>query len=73
MLEKILAIVADELGSPLDKVTPDLKFSQSGIDSLEFVVLVQAMEDAFWKIPDARWAHIDSPQDIERELEAAKP
>ena len=72
MIEKIRLIVANQLEVPLQSVAADMKFSNSAMDSLEFVELMQAVEAAFWLIPEDRWAFIDSALDIERELGACQ-
>lgn len=54
VLEKVKAIVADQLGVELERVTPEANFAHDlGADSLDTVELVMAMEEAFKiEIPD---------------------
>lgn len=72
MIERIIQIVAgvaDLKPSALDVDTP---IEALAIDSLEFVELMQLVEEEFWKVPEVRWQFICCPGDIVRELEAAK-
>lgn len=54
ILEKVQAIVVEQLGVEQDKVTPAANFaSDLGADSLDTVELVMALEEAFnIEIPD---------------------
>ena len=54
ILEKVKAIVADQLGVEKEQVTPVANFaSDLGADSLDTVELVMALEEAFKiEIPD---------------------
>ena len=73
MIDKIRLIVANKQEVPLQAITPSMKFSTMDIDSLDFVELMQMIEAEFWRIPDERWASIDSCSDVARELEACRP
>ena len=47
-LAKIQQIIADQLGIEVEKVVPELNFTQElGADSLDVVELVMAFEEAF--------------------------
>lgn len=72
MIHKILAICAKEMDVPVSKLSAHMKFSETAIDSLEFLELLQAIESEFWTIPNIRVSHIETPADIARELEACK-
>lgn len=54
LLEKVKAIVVDQLGADADAVKPEAAFIDDlGADSLDVVELVMAMEEAFdISIPD---------------------
>jgi len=79
MLQKVLAIVMMQFDKclkepfPHELITENLKFSGTDLDSLDFVEMMQAVESEFWAVPDERWTKIDTPLDIVRELEAARP
>lgn len=45
--EKVLGIVAEHRDMDLSKVTPDTTFAELGLDSLDLVELIMAMEEAF--------------------------
>ena len=72
MIDKIRLLIADEMGVAIQNIPADMKFTASGMDSLEFVELMQAVTEEFWAIPEGRWMHIDSAEDLMRELLAAK-
>ena len=52
--ERVIAIVAEQLGVPQNEVTPDKSFiTDLGADSLDTVELVMALEEEFeTEIPD---------------------
>jgi len=45
--EKVLGIVAEHRDMDLSKATPDTTFAELGLDSLDLVELIMAMEEAF--------------------------
>ena len=51
---KVKAIIADQLGVPLEEVKPESRFIEDlGADSLDIVELIMAMEEEFeTEIPD---------------------
>jgi len=65
ILEKVQAIVADQLGLNKAQVKSDANFSSElGADSLDVVELVMALEEAFnIEIPDESAAEISTVQD----------
>jgi acyl carrier protein len=63
-LEKIKQVIAEELGR--DDVTAETSLEELGIDSLEFVSLMQALGRAISDIPETRWEEIKTVGDIER-------
>lgn len=45
--EQVLAIVAEHREMDLSKATPDTTFTELGLDSLDLVELIMAMEETF--------------------------
>ncbi len=66
MLDKIRAIVAEQLGVDEDQVTPDASFVDDlGADSLDTVELIMAFEEEFEvEIPDEEAQKIKTVQDV---------
>ena len=53
MFEKIQAYLASQLDIPADEITRDTTFESLGVDSLDTVELVMALEEEFeCEIPD---------------------
>jgi acyl carrier protein len=62
--DQLLALVADEVGGP-HNITLATRIDALGVDSLEFLSLMQAIEKKFGKeIPSAKFADIDTVGDI---------
>ena len=52
-LTKVQGIIAEQLGTDVEKIGSDVKFVDLGADSLDTVELVMALEEAFdIEIPD---------------------
>ena len=66
MLDKIKAIVAEQLGVDEDQVTADASFVDDlGADSLDTVELIMAFEEEFnVEIPDEAAEKIKTVQDV---------
>ncbi len=66
MLEKLRAIIAEELGVDKDEVTPEASLSEDlGADSLDAVELIMAIEEEFdVEIEDSEATKIKTVQDI---------
>lgn len=66
MLDKIRAIVAEQLGVDENEVTPDASFVDDlGADSLDTVELIMAFEEEFEvEIPDEEAQKIKTVQDV---------
>ena len=47
MLEDVRGIIAEQLGTDLEKVSPDSKFVDLGADSLDTVEIMMALEEKF--------------------------
>ncbi|CAL5223045.1 g5501 [Coccomyxa viridis] len=47
VLEDVRGIIAEQLGTDLDKVSPDSKFVDLGADSLDTVEIMMALEEKF--------------------------
>ena len=64
--EKVKALVAEQLGVPIDRVVPEAKIVDDlGADSLDTVELVMALEETFnVEIPDEDAEKILSIQDV---------
>ena len=62
--ERVIEIVAEQLGVDKEKVTPETSFvNDLGADSLDTVELVMALEEAFnIEIPDEAAEKIDTVQ-----------
>ncbi len=72
MLEKLLGIIAEELGVEKDEVTEDAHLQDDlGADSLDAVELIMAIEEEFdVEIDDTEATNIKTVQDIIDYLEA---
>ena len=71
MLEKIQAMLAEELNLPASKVTADAKIVEDlGADSLDVVELLSRLEDEFGvTIPDEDVENLLTVRDVANELE----
>lgn len=71
MLEKIVAMLAEQLGVPRSKITKDSKIVDDlGADSLDVVELLMQLEDETGKtIPDDAVAEIKTVGDLVEVLE----
>ena len=71
MLEKIQAMLAEELNLPVSKVTADAKIVEDlGADSLDVVELLSRLEDEFdITIPDDDVENLVTVGDVAAELE----
>lgn len=47
VFEKIVEIMGEKLGQNTDEITPETKFADMGIDSLDVTEIVMALEDSF--------------------------
>lgn len=47
VLKEVRSIIAEQLGSKLDEVTPESKFVDLGADSLDTVEIMMALEEKF--------------------------
>ena len=63
--ERLIEIIAQQLGADEDKVTPDASFAEDlGADSLDVVELVMALEEEFdIEIPDSDAEKIQTVQE----------
>jgi len=51
--ERIIKLIAEHLGLPIDSILPDHGFSELPMDSLDHVMLLMGVEDEFRiEIPD---------------------
>lgn len=66
ILEKVKAIVADQLGVDAEKVVPEASFAEDlNADSLDSVELIMALEEAFGvDIPDEEAEKLKTVQDV---------
>lgn len=64
--ERVLGIIADQLGVPEDEIKPNSKFIEDlGADSLDIVELIMAMEEEFGlEIPDEEAERIRTVNDV---------
>lgn len=70
--ERLIEIIAQQLGVDVDNVTPDASFMEDlGADSLDTVELVMALEEEFdLEIPDSDAEKIQTVQDALNYLDA---
>ncbi|MDR5638728.1 MULTISPECIES: acyl carrier protein [unclassified Thermosynechococcus] len=66
ILEKVKAIVADQLSVDAEKVVPEASFAEDlNADSLDSVELIMALEEAFGvEIPDEEAEKLKTVQDV---------
>ncbi|MFN4279303.1 acyl carrier protein [Thermosynechococcus sp.] len=66
ILEKVKAIVADQLSVDAEKVVPEASFAEDlNADSLDSVELIMALEEAFGvDIPDEEAEKLKTVQDV---------
>lgn len=66
ILEKVKAIVADQLSVDAEKVVPEASFAEDlNADSLDSVELIMAFEEAFnIEIPDEEAEKLKTVQDV---------
>ncbi len=74
MLEKVKAVIVEQLGVDEDQVTLDASFSDDlGADSLDTVELIMAFEEEFGvEIPDDQAEKIKTVKDVVDYIEANK-
>ena len=61
LTERVLRVIADTQRLPLEKVTPDKSFEELGIDSMDGVNILFALESEFnISIPDEEARAIDT-------------
>lgn len=67
-LAHLTAIIARELEKSADSISASTTLEDLGIDSLEFIELLQAIEDEMGRVPDHAIAHIETVGDIVKYL-----
>lgn len=74
MLEKVKAVIVEQLGVDEDQVTLDATFADDlGADSLDIVELIMAFEEEFGvEIPDDQAEKIKTVKDVVDYIEANK-
>ncbi|MBP6408292.1 MAG: acyl carrier protein [Fusobacteriaceae bacterium] len=74
MLEKVKAVIVEQLGVDEDQVTLDASFADDlGADSLDTVELIMAFEEEFGvEIPDDQAEKIKTVKDVVEFIEANK-
>ena len=72
MLEKVKAVIVEQLGVDEDQVTLDASFADDlGADSLDTVELIMAFEEEFGvEIPDDQAEKIKTDKDVAEFIEA---
>lgn len=60
-LEKVIAIVSRETG---EDVNADTRLDSLGLDSLEFVCLIQAIQSEVVDVPEEEFVNINTPEEI---------
>lgn len=65
ILEQVIDIVADETGKRITDLTAETRFDSLGIDSLDFIALIQALESRCkCQIPDAEYVNLQTIGDV---------
>ena len=74
MIEKVKAVIVEQLGVDEDQVTLDASFADDlGADSLDTVELIMAFEEEFGvEIPDDQAEKIKTVKDVVEFIEANK-
>ena len=70
--EHVIAIVASESDTPMEKLTPESKFSDLKMDSLDFVAMMLAIESEIRKVPEVRWTKLQTVGDVIDELQVTQ-
>ena len=65
-LRKVREIIANELGLSPEIIGADTVLEELGIDSLEFVSLMQAIGKEIAEIPESKWERLRTVGDIAR-------
>lgn len=65
----LIALIAEETGVPLADVTLDTKLEDLGVDSLDFLDLMQVIGEKFKPIPEAQFAELNTVGDIAKALQ----
>lgn len=72
--ERVRVLVANQLGVPLEKVTPEAEVRALGADDLDVVELVMALEEEFGgEIPDEAAEKLETVADLIHWAESQKP
>ena len=50
VLIRLIAVVSEETGIPVEQLSLSTKIEALGVDSLEFIVLIRALEEQFGKL-----------------------
>ena len=61
-LEKVIAVISAETGA--GQVSASTRLDSLGLDSLEFVCLMQAIQNTVADVPDGEWASMETVGDI---------
>lgn len=64
MIERIIAIVAKETDKQMSGISAETRLDSLGIDSLEFVCLMQVIQREIGDIPEAEWAGLETVGDV---------
>jgi acyl carrier protein len=69
-LEKVIKVVAQETGRDPASLSESTFLDSLGLDSLEFVCLMQAIQNEIANVPDEQWANLNTVGGIARACEA---
>jgi acyl carrier protein len=69
VFEKISAMLADRLGIDGSGITPESKFSDLGVDSLDVMELLMLMEDEFGKQIELEGEKLETLADLTQLVE----
>lgn len=69
MIEKVIAIVARELGVEPQTIFPHTRLDELGMDSLDLVSLILCIKEECGAIPDEQMTNLETVSDIVKVLE----
>jgi acyl carrier protein len=69
MIEKVIEVVAAEVGRDPSELSAETRLDSLGMDSLEFVALMLSVAEEIAPIPDEKWVRIETIGDIAQAFE----
>lgn len=65
----LIALLSEETGVPMADITLETKLEDLGVDSLDFLDLMQVIGEKFKPIPEAQFAELSTVGDIAKALQ----